>query len=318
MSEVPVWLTEALGSIPDTSDGELREESPAEVLPGDICVVKPFDRGDALPRLLLVLEAADGWCEGMLVSVETELATEVDAVLPAEDTGLSYVIAVHTRYHGPVWITQIQRRVGAVLTETLEAIESLAWNDEAQVTIPVGMPLQPHNIDPRYPALQALSAELDALTEHCRRRRGELEQPVLDPALAEVRVLRALLTEPGWEVKVTAAVSNSDFRDRLLDVLPQLSPDEGRCVMPLIERATVGQPTRAVQTETLPLLPDHCQPDALARAIATSAKGTMTTVLSHRLCWQRLPSRSMRVRVNSHEEWIVFESFSDVSLAEVA
>lgn len=164
------WKKNRLTSLPRTSDGELVEESPAEVLPGDICVVKPFDRGAAVPRLFLVTEAERGWCEGMLASVETELATEVDMILSPVDTGLGYPIVVHSRYLGPIWMTQIQRRVGAVRAETLDEIERLAWNDEAQVTLPVGLPLQPDNVDPRYPLLQELSAELDALTDHCRRR----------------------------------------------------------------------------------------------------------------------------------------------------
>ena len=108
----------------------------------------------------------------MIASVETELATEVDVLLPAAETGLGYPIAIHTRYLGPVWTTQVQRRVGAVAADTLAEIERLAWNDEAQVAVRVGLPLQPEDIDSRYPALRSLSAELNALTDHCRRRRG--------------------------------------------------------------------------------------------------------------------------------------------------
>lgn len=76
--------------------------------------------------------------------------------------------------------------------------------------------------------LRSLSAELNALTDHCRRRRGELDQPVLDPALADVVVLQALLAERGWELKVGSALSTPAFRDRLLVALPLLSPDEHR------------------------------------------------------------------------------------------
>lgn len=318
MSEVPAWLAEALATNPVAAEADLREESPAEVLPGDICVVKPFDRGDATPRLFLVLDAAGGWCEGMLASAETELATEVDAILSTEETGLGYPIAIHTRYLGPVWMTQIQRRAGAVVTDTLATVERLAWNDEAHVGVRVGLPLQPEDIDPRYPMLRALSADFDALTDHCRRRRDELDGPVLDPALADPVVLKALLAEPGWEMRVGAALSSSEFREGLLEAFPQLSPDERRVVMPLIERATVGQPSHVAQPSSLPLAPDHSNPEALARAIALRAEGTMTTVLSHRLCWRGSPSQAMRVRISSREEWIVFESFSDVPLGEVA
>lgn len=317
MSDVPTWLTEAVTSLPGTSDGDLREESPAEVLPGDLCVVSPFDRSDALHRLFLVIDASGGWCEGMLASAETELATEVDAILPAPETGLGYPIAVHTRYLGPIWMTQIQRRVGAVASGTLAEIERLAWNDEAQVTVHVGLPLQPEDIDPRYPALRSLSSELDALTDHCRRRRVELDQPVLDPALADVAVLRAVLAEPGWEMKVGSALSTPEFRDVLLEALPLLSPDERRAVMPLLERAAVADAAH-VAAEAMPMVPAHSRPDALARAVALSAEGTTVTVLSHRLCWRNSPSGSARVRIAAREEWIVFEPFSDVPLIEAA
>lgn len=164
MSDVPAWLTEAVVSAPGDSDPALREESPVDVLPGDICTVAPFGRSEGPRRLFLVVEAGDGWCEGMIASVETELATEVDVLLPAAETGLGYPIAIHTRYLGPVWTTQVQRRVGAVAADTLAEIERLAWNDEAQVAVRVGLPLQPEDIDSRYPALRSLSAELNALT----------------------------------------------------------------------------------------------------------------------------------------------------------
>lgn len=318
MSDLPTWLSDAVGSLASSMGNELTEESPAETLPGDICVVKPFDRGDAMPRLFVVVDAADGWCDGMLASVETELATEVDLILPPSETGLGYAIAVHTRYLGPIWITQVQRRVGAVTSETLAQLESLSWNDEAQVTFPVGIPLQPDNIDPRYPTLRTLSSEFDALTDHCRRRRHEFEHPILDPALAGLGVLRTILAERGWESRVGSALSNPEFRDRLLDALPHLSLDERRSVMPLLERATVGGPTPAITTETVPALSRHADPNALARVIASNSEGTVVTVLSHRDCWHHSPARSVRVRLSAREECIVFEPFSDVQLAEAA
>ncbi|HMR94447.1 MAG TPA: hypothetical protein PKE05_02835 [Microthrixaceae bacterium] len=318
MSDVPAWLTEAVVSAPGDSDPALREESPVDVLPGDICTVAPFGRSEGPRRLFLVVEAGDGWCEGMIASVETELATEVDVLLPAAETGLGYPIAIHTRYLGPVWTTQVQRRVGAVAADTLAEIERLAWNDEAQVAVRVGLPLQPEDIDSRYPALRSLSAELNALTDHCRRRRGELDQPVLDPALADVVVLQALLAERGWELKVGSALSTPAFRDRLLVALPLLSPDERRAVMPLLERATVADPAPAVAVDAMPALAGHSQPDALGRTVASRAEGTVVTVLSHWRCWHKSPSGPARVQIAAREEWIVFESFSDVPLAEVA
>jgi len=182
-SKTPSWLQDALSQAtrPIAAQTDLREESPTDVLPGDLCVVAPFDRGDRVGRMFLVTEIAESWCTGMMVGIETELATEVDAILPPEVSCLSYETAVHSRYHGPIWVVQIRRRVGAVEGSVLAEIERLAWSDEADVSLSVGQPLQPDGIDPRFPALQALSTSLDELTGHCRRRRHDLAPAVPVP-----------------------------------------------------------------------------------------------------------------------------------------
>ncbi|MGI8985003.1 MAG: hypothetical protein ACR2HM_10825 [Acidimicrobiales bacterium] len=313
----PAWLQEAIAATSTTRRHDLREEGPADVLPGDVCIVAPFDRDGGVGRLFLVTEVTDGSCEGMLAGAETELATEVDAVLTAEDSGLGYEVAVHSRFHGPIWTTQIQRRVGAIEASVLNEIEKLAWNDEAEVSIRRGQPLQPDGIDPRFPALNALSAELDALTDHCRRRRHELTQPVLDPAIAEIDVLRTLLAERGWEAQVITALSSVGFRDRLLESLPQLSKDERRAVMPLIDRATVG-PAFAAPGETSPdRLATHRNPMALVGAIAANASpAPLVRVLSHPRCGST--PRLVRVQITYREELIVFIPVSDVPLHEAA
>ena len=234
--QMPDWLTETL-SMTESYTRTAETQAPAEIRPGDVCVVYSSTRSDAVGRLLLARHAEDGWCDGMLISAETELATEVDAILPREQTRLGYRVAVHSRFHGPIWITQIARRVGAVDPDVLDDIERLARYDEADVDLVLGMPLQPKGIDPRYPALEALFAELKVLTNHCRRLRYDLSPPVLDPYLAEIHVFRQLLTEPGWEIKLANAVSTPDFQDRLLASLRELSKTERRGAMLFIERA---------------------------------------------------------------------------------
>ncbi|WP_420637791.1 hypothetical protein [Candidatus Poriferisocius sp.] len=156
-------------------------QTPDVVHTGYICVVRPFARSHAIGRLFLVTETGDGWCRGMLAGAETELATEVDAVLAADLTGLGYPVTVHTRYHGPIWLTQVAQRVGSVEPPVLHELERLSWSDRADVTLTRGLPLQPKGIDPRYPALEALSDELDNLTDHCRRCRNELHPPLPEP-----------------------------------------------------------------------------------------------------------------------------------------
>ncbi len=165
---LPVWLTEAL-SAPEPCERQASAQESDEILPGDIWLVSLSAKSDAGRRLFLVIDTKDGWFNGMLVSAETEMATEVDAVLSPEQTEMGYRVVAHSRFHGPLWNTQVVRRVGAVESNVLYDIERLAWNGEADVDLPVGIPLQPKEIDPRYPALEVLSAELNEFTLHCRR-----------------------------------------------------------------------------------------------------------------------------------------------------
>lgn len=111
----------------------------------------------------------------MLAGIEAELATEVDTLLAPSLTGLGYEIAVYTRFSGAVWITQISRRVGAVVGTCWAS--SLRWpgvTEPDEVVLPRGVPLQPAGIDPRYPSLARMSAELDHLTDHRHRRPDDL------------------------------------------------------------------------------------------------------------------------------------------------
>jgi len=197
--QLPAWLSAALLDVAsDPRDANLQEDEPTEVLPGDVCVVRSMSGRPSSGRLFVVTDVEDGCCRGMLAGIETELATEVDAVLSPSLTGLGYEIAVYTRFSGAVWITQISRRVGAVAGDVLDQLLALAWSDEPEgVTLPGGVPLQPAGIDPRYPTLARMSAELDHLTDHCHRRRNERAAPVFDPAIGQPDFLREIASESG-------------------------------------------------------------------------------------------------------------------------
>lgn len=139
-----------------------------EVLPGDVCVLRSTTGPPRPGRLVVVTDGEHDSCScrGMLAGIETELATEVDALLAPSLTGLGYEIAAYTRLLGEIWITQIVRRVGAVADDVVGQLLALAWSDDpAGVVIPRGVPLQPAGIDPRYPALARMSTEFDQLLE---------------------------------------------------------------------------------------------------------------------------------------------------------
>lgn len=198
-SSSPRWLVQAAEKHPSLSGQRCREEEPAEVFPGDICVVGPFDPSDpaghrlgTVGYLCVVVEGTrhEGWFTGMLAGTETELATEVDAILAPDCSGLGYEVVVHCRYFGPLWTVQVRRRIGAIEDSILRQLEELSHRDEPiGVELRRGLPLQPEGIDPRYPALRTLSAQLDSLTDHCRHRRHDLGAPVLDPVLGSTPVL---------------------------------------------------------------------------------------------------------------------------------
>ena len=169
------WLVQAVEEHSGLSDQRYREDEPVEVLPGDVCVVGPFDpavsdghRLGMIGHLFVVIDetADEGWFTGMLAGTETELATEVDAILDPERSGLGYEIVVHSRYRGPLWTVQVRRRVGAVDDLVLSELDELSYRDEpVGVSLRRGLPLQPEGFDPRYPALRTLSEEL-ALIVH--------------------------------------------------------------------------------------------------------------------------------------------------------
>lgn len=318
--QLPAWLSAALLDVtPEFRDTDLEEDKPAEVLPGDVCVVRPMNGLRGPGRLFIVTDVTDvedGWCEGMLAGIETELATEVDALLAASFTGLGYEIAVYTRFFGPVWIAQVSRRVGAVTKNVLHQLLALAWSDQPDgVVVPRGILLQPAGIDPRYPALAKMSAELDQLTDHCRRWRGDLVAPVLDPAIARPNVLRAILSDPRSRSVMAGAVSSSEFRDELLKSLSlsllELSKDERRALQPLLERALFASPPTS-SAGAAHEIADHLWEKALTQVVSRAATHSPTVkVLTHPLCRRGAPQRYGSVLVN-------FIPVNDTGFSEVA
>lgn len=289
-----------------TRPRDFRASDVDDVFAGDICVVEPMESNGDARHLLVVLDSDHDWCRGMLASSETELATEVDAIIGPADSALSYDIVVHSRYHGKIWSAQVRKRVGAVADETLHALESLRLSDDASdVQLRSGIALQPEGIEPRYAALRSLSQDLDALTSHYRQRSTFPIPVVLDPLLAHADVLPYVLRETRFGVQVRRARGSREFGQALLGTLPLLSLDEQYAAISLVNCSIHVVGVSEGQPEVLSEIEGHRGADILPRSLSEHVGvESRMTLLTHHRCWNRTvpealaletPSRSIHV-----------------------
>src|SRR5205085_12651780 len=118
---------EARNRIASAPSSRFACEDPADILEGDICVAVEDTRHPDLARIVVVLEADDTspYVTVALATEELELATATDLVLYPEATALRYRIAIFGRISGPVFRSQLVRRIGAIRAEPLEAVMDL-------------------------------------------------------------------------------------------------------------------------------------------------------------------------------------------------
>lgn len=317
---IPDWLVEARERHQQTASPDFREEKPADILPGDICVVSPIDDRPEIGLLFLVTDVHIDWCSGMMITADAELATEFDAILSPEEAALRYQIVIHTHYFGPIWMRpQIRSRIGAIEIPVLESLEDLARGSESPaMSLKRGQPLQPEGMDPRFPPLKLLSLEFDRLTEHFRCH--DLV-PILDPAVGEKEVLKELLCERGWDQKIKSEPihSSSRFRDSYSKSLPQLSRDERRAAQSIGELALRSSPYRELASE--PQLDDlgHKDSESLVDDIGRiQEEPPFVTILTHPKCWNREFPSEVSATFGSREATVYFASMTDAPLQEAA
>ena len=334
---IPNWLVEAREGHQQPAPPDFREKEPADILPGDICVVGPYDDRSAVGQLYLVTDVHDGWCNGMMANADVELATEFDALLSPEDAGLGYQVAIHTLYFGPIWTVQIRSRIGAIEMPVLEALEKSALGQESfEVSLRSGQPLQPEGIDPRFSGFKSLSHEFDRLTEHYRHRRDDLPPPILDPAICQENVLRKILVESGWNEKSDPATCSSEFRDELTSSYSTLDRDLQRIASRLVDKALTASlydhSKLADFDSNVNSLTDkidtHINSDSLAKSIVKEEAvysiieafggpyAPIVTVLSHPDCWSDREPRPVRCRPNFFERFMAYGFICDEQLQE--
>lgn len=312
--ETPNWLREALQ---DHTVGvkEFREDNPADLLPGDVVVVGPYEDASAFGNLFVVVDAENGCCKGMLAVAEIEHAIDVDAVLAPGETGLSYPVAVLTRFQGPVWAVQVRQRVGAIETHVLEELEKLSWNDDpAGISLRRGLPLLPEGIDPRYPDRRTLSLEFDRLTENYRRRCHGL-LPIIDPTVAEADILPEFLSEPGWEQHTRFMSVPHEFQQNLATSITALSNDQQLAARTLIEKSLHCTQRRNVSSEPDSTMATHRASHTLASTVFGQQDPLPATlVLTHPKCWEgsvpefsRLESKEAKTLVYYNSEYYFSE-----------
>lgn len=182
----PEWLSDTLAERlkPEYA---WRESNPYDVMPGDIVVVGDMDLSMS-NRMIVVLDSdVERRCFlGALVTNELSLATANSLILKPEETDLPYTIVVLAGLARYLWFVQVDKRLGAITEEALEAIvETYAGAENTFQKLRRGVPLQYSGWDLRWPDLEKESQVLRELSQDCtiRRENDYIDLPYLDPRL---------------------------------------------------------------------------------------------------------------------------------------
>lgn len=173
------WLKAGLAQKP-VAEYPWRETEPVDVMQGDIVIVGDMDfSGPNRMIAVLSVDAGRRFFFGALVTTELSLATADALILEPDMTSLPYKIAILPGFTGHLWFVQVDRRVGVLTEEGLEAAISgyAGMEDEFQFTRR-GIPLQATRWELRWPDLEAESDTLHELTRDCTVRHEDDE---IDP-----------------------------------------------------------------------------------------------------------------------------------------
>lgn len=165
---------------------------------GDVrLIAPPYDGpGDSQLGLVLNVDNKLQFIEIALVHPYPELATSMDAVVPATLAGTPFDVVVETDLRGVVWTpVQVSRLVGRLSSETLEAISDLieTGEPESPTGIRIGTRLTGTH-DRRWAFKAAEGAALDLLTADCTGEVIDGRSPWrVDPELFVPELLAASL-----------------------------------------------------------------------------------------------------------------------------
>lgn len=192
------WLSDILSKRPRV-EYPWSESNPDDVMPGDIVIVGDMDLSKP-NRMVVVLDSdIERRCFlGVLVTNELSLATANALILKPEETDLPYAIVVSAGLARYLWFVQVDKRLGAITEEVLEAIvETYAGAENEFQKSRRGVPLQYPSWDLRWPDLEMESQVLRALSQDCTEKRGNdnIHLPYIDPQLLVDASKREFLLE---------------------------------------------------------------------------------------------------------------------------
>lgn len=136
---------------------------------GAICRAQPMDPGP--PCALVLVTAVDESTQSVavtLLSPDMELGGSADIVITREDSGLAYELLAESDVFGYVWRVQLDRVLGCVDQQVVDAISALRQDD--WVGRPVAGPPILERSDPRWSFKLSELERLQALTAHCSRQ----------------------------------------------------------------------------------------------------------------------------------------------------
>ena len=181
-------VQEALADRPRTT-AETSDSVPAAIEPvarGDVRVVEPLPWMEGRRRLAVVrrIDAEHDSADMMLAHPWPELATDTDAVVTSDESGLPHPLVVECYVRGPVWLLQVRKRVGFLPESMLQAIGAAVVDGQPEVEgVRTGLPLA-GPADARWRFKEDEVLEWSTLTDDCATALLEGDDPwQFDPDL---------------------------------------------------------------------------------------------------------------------------------------
>lgn len=152
-----------------SANGAVDDALAVSPAPGQIRLVRSMEPIGPAPRFVLILAVQEkpGFVSALLLTNETELASDVDVVLSTVDTGLPFSLLAETDLSAPFWTAQLSPVTAVVSAELTLAITRAVQSDFAGLEeFRRGLPLRGKE-DARWQWKEHELAEVQALASSC-------------------------------------------------------------------------------------------------------------------------------------------------------